>query len=176
MRFIYLCLFFSLLSCSTKSDKCSDSENYLKEFAKGSDEKLPPANPFINFFLRLDNNKIGQFNNIILQHLYYSHYKDELKFDDFICSLYHNKLILDEAVLKEYESELIIFKLDEKIFNLSIQKLTTNFCTEKGSNLILNNNLSDDVKMSVLYTFFKKRYFITFNDSNGYYIISNSLK
>lgn len=176
MKKILLAIMLISLSCKKDTNKCSHSESsYLQAFLTGNEDNLPPANPFIYFYIRLADDKVMEVSNNALQHLYDTNYHNKIKSDEFLCLLYGEHLFIDKDIQKKYEQRCIIVEINKNIINLSAKQLVDQFCIMKSNKLLLKSDLSDNIKISVLYKLFQSQYYISFDDSTGYYIISKHL-
>lgn len=174
--YIYLFFVLSLFGCQTNKDKCFDSNIFLSEFTKGISKELPPANPNIFFFLKSEGDNIIMLKKNGLYNLYKGNYINSYSFNEFICSLYQEKLSVKETYLIQKNCKYQIFKLDKNIDNLNIELLKNKFCTEKNNKLLLSNNLKESTRFTILYIFFKNKYYISFDDYSGYFFINERLK
>jgi len=174
----YLCLFIilSLISCQTKKDKCSDSEIFLSEFSKGISEDGPHSNWHIFFFLKLEGNNIVKLNNMKLYEIYNGKYKSNYSFNEFLCAIFNERLILKETDLGQLYYHDFIFKLDKNIEKLSIVLLKNKFCRGDNNVLRLNFNIEINTRFTILYIFFKNKYYSSFADDGGDYHIYDRLK
>lgn len=173
--YLSILIILSLFSCQTNKDKCSDSEIFLSEFTKGFSKEGPPANWDLFFFIKLEGNRITKLNNIGLYDMYNSKYNINYSFKEFLCALFNEKLSLNETDLEQMNNKYIIFTLDKNIEKLSIGLLKTKFCREDNNVFTLNNNLEKNTRFTILYTFFKNKYYISFADDGGDYHIYKKL-
>ncbi|MDV6170294.1 hypothetical protein R1T16_17800 [Flavobacterium sp. DG1-102-2] len=173
--YVFIFIVICMISCKTESQKCLESQNYLKAFSKGLNADLPPANAFLIFFISLENGEMMQVNNVVLQHIYFNNYKNDFSFEDFVCLLYSNELKIDATILKKYEERCIVFKLDKHIVNYSTTELKKTFCDNTENYWVLKNNLQKNIQMSVLYTFSKNKFYVSFNDPAGNYVINEKI-
>ena len=174
--YIYLIFLISLFGCKSSDHKCSDTEIFLSEFTKGFSKELPPANSNILFFIKSDDNRLIKLNNIELCNLYNGSYDKKNSFKEFICNLYNEKIYLSKALIEKKISRCQFYKLDNNIERLNLALLKKNFCTERNMKLSLNQNVNESTRFTILYLFFKNKYYISFDDYNGYYLINKSLK
>ena len=170
----YVCLIILLVifGCQENKETCFDSKIFLSEFVKGLSKELPPANSHIFFFLRLKDGRIVKINNIGLYDLYNDRYKNDYSFKMFLCSLFKENLVLSEGSLINKNYKYSVFRANSGIEKTDIEVLKNKFCRGKGDTLMLNNNLSEEDQLTILYVFFKNLYYVSFDDYSGYYFIN----
>jgi len=172
----YLLLIFIILACQVKDKECKESEKFLIEFSKGVSEQLPPPNSNLFMFFKLDDNRIMKINNISLYDVYKREYKDRFKFNDFLCSLFNEKIYLKKNLLEQSSKSYVIIKPDRNIDLLKSKELIEKYCEKSDNYLRLKNQFNNDEEITILYTFFRNKKYISFDDYQGYYIIKDSLR
>ncbi len=173
---IYLLLIFIIVACQVKDKECKESEKFLIEFSKGVSEKLPPPNSNLFMFFKLDDNSIIKINNISLYDVYKRGYKDKFKFNDFLCSLFNEKIYLKRNLLEQGSKNYVIIKPDKNIDLLKSKELIEKYCEKLDNYHRLKNQFNNDEKITILYTFFRNKKYVSFDDYQGYYIIKDSLR
>lgn len=173
--YIYLFTLLCLFACQTNKDDCKDLEFFLEEFRKGISEKLPPANSNIFLFFKLDGNNIIKLNNIELYDLYEQGYNKNYSFEEFLCKLFDDKLNLKSADFKEKKNQYQILKINSDVEKLNLESLKTKFCVMNKHGLSLNHNLDESTQITVLYVLFKNKYYISFDDYAGEYVIKHKI-
>jgi hypothetical protein len=173
---IYLLLLFIIVACQVKYKECKESEKFLIEFSKGVSEKLPPPNSNLLMFFKLDDNSIVEINNIRLYDVYKRGYKDKFKFNDFLCSLVNEKIYLKRNLFEQGNKNYVIIKPNKNIDLLKSKELVEKYCEKLNDYLRLKNQFNNDVKITILYYFFRNKKYISFDDYQGYYIIKDSLR
>ncbi|KAF2519343.1 hypothetical protein E0W68_03045 [Flavobacterium salilacus subsp. salilacus] len=174
MKKIIIYLFIIMIfSCNqSKTKECVVSKKYLTEFSKGTDNNSPPLNPFLIFFIEIENNQVLELNNIALHDFYNTFYREEFSLEEFLCLIYNNNITIDKSFLKRYENRFKSYEVNLNSLT-NLQDLRVKYFKSKGNTLILKNNLEENLRVSILYSFFKDQYYICQGDEN-YFMYKNN--
>lgn len=160
-----------LFGCQQR-DQCTDAEGFIHKFSEHVSKGLPSANSNYFFFLKLTNGKILKTNNDMLFKVYLDKHRNQYNFQEFLCALFQEELILDFNSFKKEGDNYQIFNLQDSIVKKDIESIKSNFCKGADENFSLRNNLGLEEKLTVLYVFFKNSYFVSYDDIGGYYLMN----
>ncbi|MFT3902964.1 MAG: hypothetical protein QM727_07305 [Niabella sp.] len=173
----YFFLLFNLTACQLTDKDCKKSEDFLKEFNKGISKELPPSNSNLLMLFKLDDRSIIRTNNIELYKVYQRAYEDKFKFSDYLCSLFNEQLYLKKTFFPQNNNgeKYEIVQPNRTVEGLSLNQLISMYCKKEDNHFKLSNNLNHDIELTVLYSFFRNKMYISFDDYEGCYIINDSL-
>jgi len=78
--------------------------------------------------------------------------------------------------LEQSSKSYVIIKPDRNIDLLKSKELIEKYCEKSDNYLRLKNQFNNDEEITILYTFFRNKKYISFDDYQGYYIIKDSLR
>lgn len=168
--YIYLFLVFNLFACQSNRNDCKESKKFLYEFSKGFSENLPPPNSNLLMFYKLDDGSIIKVNNVELNSLYQKVYSKKFTFNEFLCLLFKDELLLKKEQFNRDNRNQIIMP-NKEIEALDIKLISNKYCTKIGNHLLLKNSTDVNTRLTILYLFFKNKNYISFDDYSGFYMI-----
>lgn len=164
---ILLC--FSLMSCKQNEIVSGEMLNRLSTIENQQDDHISEF-LYYTLFVKLNNDRYYITDGQELYDIYHKKYKAEYSsYNDFLYDILNQKITLREDAAKINK----MFFLQQSLMNKSVDEILKDYEISNVKNTYrLNVNLKDKGELySLLYYFFLKKYFITFDDYSGVYVM-----
>ncbi|EKT4510726.1 hypothetical protein RYR30_002566 [Flavobacterium psychrophilum] len=167
---VIIVLLFSLFACKKE---LANENRFIENLSNDENFDLPLYNESLMIFI----NKNDTVYITSLRQLYSikeKHYKDYKDFDSFLIKVLNANLLSKSDLIK---NSIFTFELNKTVLNefnsKGLDYLKKTYCERANveNKFYIINNLSLDIKQSVMYFFFKNNYYIMQNDHSGKYVL-----
>jgi hypothetical protein len=167
---VIIVLISSLIGC--KKELVND-EIFIKDLSNDLNFDLPLNNESLIIFI----NKNGTVFATSLRQLHSvkeKYYRNYIDFDSFLIKVLNSNLLSESDLI---EISKFSFELNETVLNkynnVGLDYLKKTYCenAKVKDKFYIINDLSIEVKQSVMYFFFKNNYYIMQNDYSGKYVL-----
>ncbi|RUT67722.1 hypothetical protein D0817_24910 [Flavobacterium cupreum] len=163
-------LLFSLFACKKE---LANENRFIENLSNDENFDLPLYNESLMIFInKNDTVYITSLRQLYsIKEKYYKDYKD---FDSFLIKVLNGNLLSKSDLIK---NSIFTFELDKNVLNeynnKGLDYFKKTYCENSKikDKFYITNNLSLDVKQSVMYFFFKNNYYIMQNDHSGKYVL-----
>ena len=173
MKWIYVILIVLVVGCTVDQNRCSGDASFLKRYAVNLKDSFPPHNAHYDFFIKLSSNEFCVVNMYFL----YDYYKKNDKnanIEATLCNLYSGNYSLYSDLVKELRVRGEgIFEISDSLSDSDINDLIKRYCKpgHRPDYFTVKNIDPCELKMNILYCFFRNHYVVVFDDYSGVYRI-----
>ena len=171
--FLFSVLFcFSLITCKQNELVSNKMLNQLSTIENKQDNHISEF-LYYTLFVKVNKDRYYMTDGQELYDIYNDKYKEKYSnYDDFLYDILNQKITLGENVVKVKKT----FLLRHYLMSKSLDDILKVYPISKDKNTYrLNVNFKDkDELYSLLYYFFRKKYFISFDDYSGVYVLTPS--
>ncbi len=170
--FLGVLFWFSLISCKQDEIVSNEMLNQLSTIENKQNSYISEF-LFYTLFVKIDNDKYYITDGRELYDIYINNYREDYSnYNDFLSDILNQKTALKEDMVNVNKT----FILRHSLMNKSINNIVKDYSINKAKNVYrLNASLkSQDELGSLLYYFFIKRFYISFDDYSGSYVLTPS--
>lgn len=171
--FIFGVLFcFSLINCKQNEIVSNEMLNQLSTIENKQNNHISEF-LYYTLFVKVNNDSYYITNGQELYDIYIENYKEEYSsYNEFLYDILNQKITLKEDVVRVNKT----FILRQSLMDKNMEDILKDYSISNVKNIYrLNANIKDrDELNSLLYYFFKKRFYISFDDYSGVFILTPS--